>query len=112
MKLNWFITVADEFGTLRTIHPAGFGTGGDRVALDAIIARHVIPTVVMTATAQPPKTMLPVLDPKEADMMTQGEIARASGYTGDPCQHCGAFKLKVSGHCFVCEACGETTGCS
>lgn len=44
--------------------------------------------------------------------MTQGEMARAQGYTGDCCTTCGQFRMKQSGHCLVCDGCGTTTGCS
>ena len=43
---------------------------------------------------------------------TRREIARASGYTGDTCSNCQGIRMKVSGHCTVCEDCGTTTGCS
>lgn len=35
-----------------------------------------------------------------------------SGYTGDECQTCSSMRMKISGHCLVCENCGNTTGCS
>lgn len=38
--------------------------------------------------------------------------ARTMGYTGDQCSMCFSMKMKVSGHCTVCEDCGTTTGCS
>lgn len=38
--------------------------------------------------------------------------ARQSGYTGDQCDNCSSMKMKISGHCMVCEDCGTTTGCS
>ncbi|EAB6717936.1 hypothetical protein DUP91_26795, partial [Salmonella enterica subsp. enterica] len=34
------------------------------------------------------------------------------GYTGDMCSNCNSFRMKISGHCQVCEECGTTTGCS
>lgn len=34
------------------------------------------------------------------------------GYTGDQCSNCNSMRMKVSGHCMVCEDCGTTTGCS
>lgn len=51
------------------------------------------------------------LDPGAAPDMAVA-VSRAQGYTGDPCSQCGQLKLKVSGHCMVCDACGTTTGCS
>ena len=38
--------------------------------------------------------------------------ARMKGYTGDQCSACNSMRMKVSGHCQVCEDCGTTTGCS
>lgn len=38
--------------------------------------------------------------------------AKQQGYTGDTCDHCGSARMRVSGHCNVCEDCGTTTGCS
>lgn len=38
--------------------------------------------------------------------------ARQKGYTGDQCDNCSSMRMKISGHCMVCEECGTTTGCS
>jgi ribonucleoside-diphosphate reductase alpha chain len=38
--------------------------------------------------------------------------SRMQGYTGDMCSNCNSLRLKISGHCQVCEDCGTTTGCS
>ncbi len=38
--------------------------------------------------------------------------AQMKGYTGDQCSNCNSMRMKVSGHCMVCEDCGTTTGCS
>ncbi len=38
--------------------------------------------------------------------------ALMQGYTGDQCSNCNSMRMKVSGHCMVCEDCGTTTGCS
>lgn len=46
-----------------------------------------------------------------APRMTRAE-AMEHGYTGDICSGCGSPRMKVSGHCTVCEDCGTTTGCS
>lgn len=40
------------------------------------------------------------------------DTARLSGYTGDQCSNCNSMRMKISGHCQVCESCGTTTGCS
>lgn len=38
--------------------------------------------------------------------------AKAIGYTGEQCEHCGSIRVKRSGSCTVCEDCGSTSGCS
>ena len=45
---------------------------------------------------------------------TAYEIARQSGFEGDPCPNpnCKQFKLVRNGNCLRCLACGGTTGCS
>lgn len=59
--------------------------------------------------AEPPSE---ARDAPASPIMTQGEMARAQGYTGDACSQCGQFRMKQSGHCLVCDSCGTTTGCS
>lgn len=46
-----------------------------------------------------------------AATLTQAE-ARSAGYTGSICDICGSTRMRVAGHCMVCEECGSTTGCS
>lgn len=56
-------------------------------------------TVILSPTDLGPPKMSPA-------------AARQQGYTGNGCVSCGSARLKVSGHCEVCEDCGTTTGCS
>lgn len=44
--------------------------------------------------------------------ITSRTLARQQGYTGDQCSNCFSMKMKMAGHCMVCENCGTTTGCS
>jgi hypothetical protein len=53
-----------------------------------------------------------VTPPKAKPAMTQAEMSRARGYSGDACSTCNMFSLRQSGHCQVCDNCGSTTGCS
>lgn len=52
------------------------------------------------------------LAPSTAETLTQGEVARQAGYTGDQCSNCNSMRMRIAGHCMVCEDCGTTTGCS
>ena len=40
------------------------------------------------------------------------DAARAFGYTGNQCETCFSMRMKVAGHCEVCEECGSSSGCS
>lgn len=120
VKLNWFLTVADEFGTLRTIHPAAFNEA-QRTLLQSLIVDYLFVPIghkvaadgtEIIEVAASKKKMLPVIDPKDAAMMTQGEIARESGFTGDVCKKCGGFHMVRSGTCVTCADCGDNDGCS
>lgn len=58
-----------------------------------------------------PDISVTLLESERAPAMTR-EQAAASGYTGDHCANCQGMRVKVDGHCSVCEDCGTTTGCS
>ncbi|MFC2252462.1 hypothetical protein ACETRX_22695 [Labrys portucalensis] len=47
-----------------------------------------------------------------SDRLAASQNARAQGFTGDACPHCGNFAMRQAGTCATCTACGETTGCS
>ncbi|RYE10641.1 MAG: vitamin B12-dependent ribonucleotide reductase [Hyphomicrobiales bacterium] len=50
--------------------------------------------------------------PPSTDIKQLRSQAQMQGYTGDQCSNCNSMRMKVSGHCMVCEDCGTTTGCS
>ncbi|MEO6394680.1 MAG: vitamin B12-dependent ribonucleotide reductase [Devosia sp.] len=50
--------------------------------------------------------------PPSQDIRLLRQEAQMKGYTGDQCSNCNSMRMKVSGHCMVCEDCGTTTGCS
>ena len=50
--------------------------------------------------------------PPGTDLRALRQEAQMKGYTGDQCSNCNSMRMKVSGHCMVCEDCGTTTGCS
>jgi ribonucleoside-diphosphate reductase alpha chain len=50
--------------------------------------------------------------PPSHDLGVLRSQAQMQGYTGDQCSNCNSMRMKVSGHCMVCEDCGTTTGCS
>ncbi len=61
------------------------------------------PAVLLASEAIPVSMPLPALS---------REAARGAGYVGDPCSFCQSMQVKRNGSCLVCEACGQTTGCS
>lgn len=46
-----------------------------------------------------------------SSLLTQGEMARTAGYTGDVCPQCHGFRVKRTGTCVTCEDCGNNAGC-
>jgi ribonucleoside-diphosphate reductase alpha chain len=48
----------------------------------------------------------------KAQASERRQRALMQGYTGDMCSNCNSTRMKISGHCQVCEDCGTTTGCS
>lgn len=94
-----YVVVVSDGRTIRSLLPAQLGRAAP------LIDAALCDLLSKPATAAP-------APPLETPTMTQGEMARAQGYTGDCCTTCGQFRMKQSGHCLVCDACGTTTGCS
>ena len=56
---------------------------------------------------------LPAVEvPASTATLSQREVSQAKGFTGDPCQECGALTMIRNGTCLRCNTCGATTGCS
>ncbi len=51
-------------------------------------------------------------EPASVATLSDRQESRAKGYTGDPCQECGALTMVRNGTCLRCDTCGATTGCS
>jgi hypothetical protein len=49
---------------------------------------------------------------RHEETLTQKELSRSQGYTGDLCVQCSNFTMKRNGPCLVCATCGHTTGCT
>ncbi|MDG1455535.1 MAG: hypothetical protein P8R38_04955, partial [Planctomycetota bacterium] len=48
----------------------------------------------------------------ENEVLSDQQMAKAKGYTGDPCPECFALTMVRNGTCQRCDSCGATTGCS
>jgi ribonucleoside-diphosphate reductase alpha chain len=81
---------------------AAFEDGTIQALADAVTVEPVEPE--LPPAPQAPSPIVPAA-------LAQAQ-AKQQGYTGDMCSNCGSFQMKVSGHCMVCENCGQTTGCS
>ena len=105
MKPTDYMIVADISGMMRVIGARAM-TDNERAAVEQILrSRFSTPDQVI------PPAKTPMNPPKVTEMMTQGEIARAQGYTGNPCHHCGSLRMKMSGTCETCQDCGWNPGC-
>ena len=104
-----FTIVVSDGKSMRALKPAQLGRHAPLVEAalcDLLLEASGVPL----APTAPAATQ--AIEPAATATMTQGELARAQGYTGDCCSQCGQFRMKQSGHCLVCDACGTTTGCS
>lgn len=99
MNYPFVICVSDGV-VMRTLQRPAFSPT-DLAALDALLQRTLFGN-------QAP----PVIVPPPSKPITVQEVARQQGYSGNPCDVCGSFKMRRNGTCQVCEGCGTTTGCS
>lgn len=58
-----------------------------------------------------PNVGITLLDSEKAPALSRAQAVQL-GFTGSTCNNCQSSRMKVSGHCEVCEDCGTTTGCS
>lgn len=99
-----FVLVVTDGVVIRTLHRPAFNTA-DQHELDALIWRNLHPPEIdrpLPTTGQIART----------PQVTPVQTAREQGYEGVACDNCGEWKMKRSGPCLVCAACGTTTGCS
>lgn len=86
-----------------------FHTGGVVAADEPTLQPGEVAAVLAPPAMPTDREGRPLDAPKVGDTLL---AARAQGYTGDVCNHCGGARMKMAGHCMVCDDCGETTGCS
>ena len=95
--------------TAQTFNPVQTMQTSTVTALKAATALKIepSPTAINAAELHPIPT-----PPPSQDLGVLRSQAQMQGYTGDQCSNCNSTRMKVSGHCMVCEDCGTTTGCS
>jgi hypothetical protein len=102
-----FVIVVTDGRTIRTLHPPSMGRhlpDVDRIVRDLIFPPDDAAPASEPVAPKPPS-------PQSAATMTQAEIARVQGFTGDVCRQCGSFATKRTGTCLTCTACGSNEGC-
>lgn len=99
-----FCLVVTDGAVLRTIHPAAMGEHAAEIERIAL----TLSGAARAASAPVARKPDPPISPAT---MTQAEIARAQGFTGDVCRQCGSFAMKRTGTCQTCTACGFNEGC-
>lgn len=100
-----FVLVVTDGSGMRAFHRAVLPEN-HRAAVDVIV-RHALARIAAMAQIPSPAAAAQV----STATMTQHEISRASGYTGEVCRACGSFATKRTGTCVTCEACGSNEGC-
>ena len=48
----------------------------------------------------------------DVNVKVKAAIRSADGYADEACTTCGAFRLRRTGTCFVCDSCGTSGGCA
>jgi hypothetical protein len=48
----------------------------------------------------------------QTQSMSQQDMARLQGFTGDVCPRCGGLRMVRTGKCAACSDCGESNSCS
>lgn len=76
------------------------------------VGREILAETVPTHTELPEARIETQIPASMASTMTQREIAKAGGFTGNQCGHCGNMRMVQNGNCEKCSVCGETSGCS
>ena len=95
--------------TAQSYNPVSAMQTSTVTALKAATALKIDPTPTTLNAAE----LNPIPSPPAAQDAGQlRQQALMQGYTGDQCSNCNSMRMKVSGHCMVCEDCGTTTGCS
>jgi hypothetical protein len=125
MRVDDYMVVANVGGVLRVIGCRAMDAG-ERSAVHFMLLRRFgdgtnplvpppVPTTEVQKAAAPPvvpTTALQKPSPQTNPTLTQGEIAREMGFTGNPCPACGGMKMKFAGKCETCSECGHSAGCS
>src|SRR3954462_4319269 len=98
------VTIEPQTGTIRSFHAAALQQGSVEYINQVIV--HQLEKV--RALERKPDVTQP---PMTESTLTQSEIARHSGFTGNACEQCGGFNLRRTGTCETCEDCGWNKGC-
>jgi hypothetical protein len=106
-----FVLLVIQDETVRTLHPGGLRPEHVNT-IRRVIHEHVIDDHARRHTAALPAYEVTGNIPKtEAPLMTQQEMARMAGKTGNVCTGCGGFNLVRTGSCETCQDCGHNAGC-
>lgn len=76
---------------------------------DSVVVTSQHPTSTASAPIESSVGSAPA---QRGDALPTADIARQSGFVGDPCDECGQLMMVRSGTCLKCMSCGATSGCS
>jgi hypothetical protein len=97
------VTIDPQTGSLRSFHAAALHQGNVEYINQVIVHQLEKARALERKVDVPPVSTVSTL--------TQSEIARHSGFTGNACEQCGGFNLRRTGTCETCEDCGWNKGC-
>ncbi len=91
--------------------PNGNGNGNGKTPSDEPAGGFIL-TEAGKAAATASKVALRTAEARTASPLSQADMAKLKGYTGDACPDCGSFTMVRNGACLKCNTCGATSGCS
>jgi predicted RNA-binding Zn-ribbon protein involved in translation (DUF1610 family) len=97
------VTIDPKTGNIRSFHAAALHQGNVEY-ISEVIERQLEKVRALEHKPDVPAR-------STVSTLTQAEIARNSGYTGNACEQCGSFNLRRTGTCETCEDCGWNKGC-
>jgi ribonucleoside-diphosphate reductase alpha chain len=92
---------------------AALDNGGEYTPVASVDTPKAVAPVAAPAVASKPVAVKIEAAPLAATIGSSSDLLESMGIKSDAplCMTCGV-KMRMSGACFVCEGCGNTSGCS
>jgi len=99
------VTIDPQTGSIRSFHAAALHQGNVEYITE-VIARQLEKVRTLENKVPTNETLKSTVA-----TLTQGEIAKQKGFTGNACEQCGSLNMRRTGTCETCEDCSWNKGC-